>query len=59
MTDTITEYRQALVPTRVAMILLTSLFSMLLTACPHTRGDDPFGFQLTHFDFLLSPYACG
>ena len=35
------ERKNALVPTRVGMILELALFENRKRACPHTRGDDP------------------
>ena len=32
----------SLVPTRVGMILIQSAVRWWLSACPHTRGDDPY-----------------
>ena len=48
-----------LVPIRVGMIPISSIFALVTAACPHTRGDDPATRHPKHRHDNLSPYAWG
>ena len=50
---------RSLVPIRVGMILIAIEEGTVVTACPHTRGDDPRRRIDCNVFCNLSPYAWG